>query len=60
MKLDPTQSAPLRNPGGAGDGDVELLLLEARPIGEPGVQHGPFVMNSRNEIMQAFQVCLVG
>jgi len=32
--------------------DVEVLVLEARPIGEPVVQHGPFVMNSRQEIYQ--------
>lgn len=33
---------------------VEFLLLEAKPIGEPVVQHGPFVMNTREEIMQTF------
>jgi redox-sensitive bicupin YhaK (pirin superfamily) len=32
--------------------DVELLVLQARPIGEPIVQQGPFVMNSRDEILQ--------
>lgn len=34
-------------------GGGEFLYLEARPIGEPIVQHGPFVMNTREEIVQA-------
>jgi redox-sensitive bicupin YhaK (pirin superfamily) len=33
--------------------DGEFLILEANPIGEPIVQHGPFVMNTRQEIYQA-------
>jgi redox-sensitive bicupin YhaK (pirin superfamily) len=32
---------------------ARFLLLAARPLGEPVVQYGPFVMNSREEIEQA-------
>lgn len=33
-------------------GNTEFLFLEAKPIGEPVVQHGPFVMNTQEEIIQ--------
>ena len=37
----------------AGARGVQFLLLAARPLNEPVVQYGPFVMNTREEIEQA-------
>ena len=35
--------------------DAVVLLLSGAPLNEPIVGHGPFVMNSREEIMQAMR-----
>jgi hypothetical protein len=57
------RTLPARQAGVLSDGErieVEgrprrrgVLLLAARPLGEPVVQYGPFVMNTREEIEQA-------
>jgi redox-sensitive bicupin YhaK (pirin superfamily) len=35
--------------------DSKVLLIAGKPLGEPIVQYGPFVMNSREEIEQALR-----
>ena len=37
------------------DQAVEFVLISGKPIGEPVSWHGPFVMNTRNQLMEAFQ-----
>jgi len=49
--IDSGQDIPLKS----GKDESYMLLLQGRPIDEPVVQHGPFVMNSKAEIRQAFQ-----
>jgi len=39
----------------AGSKDVSILVLQGRPIGETVIQYGPFVMNTKEEINQAFE-----
>ncbi|MBS1855097.1 MAG: pirin family protein [Acidobacteria bacterium] len=40
----------IRNVGGS---ELSVLLLAGDPLGEPVARHGPFVMNSKEEIIQA-------
>jgi len=55
-----THSAAFLSPGErieatAGPEGARFLVLAGRPIGEPIVQYGPFVMNTRAEIEQAIR-----
>jgi hypothetical protein len=38
----------------AGNEAVSILILQGKPIGEQVMQYGPFVMNTKAEIQQAF------
>ena len=61
--VDSAKALPPRAAGVLSDGDsvrvqagaekVRFLLLAAKPLHEPVVQYGPFVMNTREEIEQA-------
>lgn len=48
MVLEPTHDIEIQN----GKEPSRLLLLQGKPINEPVVQHGPFVMNNEMEIRQ--------
>jgi quercetin 2,3-dioxygenase len=39
----------------AGTEECLMLMLQGKPINEPVVQHGPFVMNTQEEIREAFE-----
>jgi hypothetical protein len=50
IEVSPDRPVPIE----ATDGPAQMLLLQGRPIGEPVAQYGPFVMNNRAELEQAF------
>lgn len=37
------------------DGPARMLLIAGKPLHEPIAQHGPFVMNTRQELLEAFE-----
>ena len=51
IELSAVEKARIKN----GPGKSRFLLLQGKPINEPVVQYGPFVMNSKAEIEKAFR-----
>ncbi|MCB9195285.1 MAG: pirin family protein [Flavobacteriales bacterium] len=49
IEVDPTKQLTLK-----ARSETSILILQGKPIGEHVVQYGPFVMNTKQEIMDAF------
>ena len=49
LELEASENIVIQN----GNEAAYFLILEGKPIGEPVVQHGPFVMNTQEEIREA-------
>lgn len=65
VELSKDEFALMENGGGtkfviSSEEGADLLLLSGEPLNEPIVAHGPFVMNTRDEIVQAFRDYNVG
>lgn len=50
VEVDPESNLEVEN----GNWESQILVLQGKPIGENVIQYGPFVMNTKEEIQQAF------
>ncbi len=48
-------SAGRTGPAAASSAPSRVILVAGRPLREPVARHGPFVMNTREELLQAFE-----
>jgi len=53
--MGPGRRLTLRAPATAGEVAGRAIVVAGRPLREPVARHGPFVMNTQAEIVQAFQ-----
>ena len=51
LEVNPESELQIQN----GKSQAKILVLQGRPIGEHVIQYGPFVMNTKEEINQAFE-----
>ncbi len=51
IELDASHETLIQN----GEKDASLLMLQGKPLSEPVVQYGPFVMNTEEEIQKTMQ-----
>ncbi len=51
IRVNPEKEIVIRNLGK----EARILMLQGKPIAEPVIQYGPFVMNTKEEINQAFE-----
>ena len=55
LSSSPTESGVQLTSSPDATGETRFVLIAGEPLDQPVVQHGPFVLTSREEVMQAFE-----